>query len=439
MVAGGRWDIGVILQIAYQRELNSMISFERSLLANGLRVLVHEDHTTPMAVVNILYNVGARDEQEDKTGFAHLFEHLMFAGSKNVPSFDRALQHAGGNNNAFTTNDLTNYYEVVPASNIETALWVEADRLAHLNINSESLEVQRSVVSEEFKQHYINQPYGDAWHLLRALAYQTHPYKWPTIGKDLSHIENASLGDVQAFFEKHYTPSNALLVVAGGVEVDRVLPLVERWFGSIPGNNLTGRTYPSEPQQSDARRKQVTASVPSDALFLAFHGPSRMDPGFYEIAILAELLGSGKSSRLYQRLVKDQKLFAGVEAYLTGNLDPGLLVIDGHVLEGVDPQRAEDALWFELNALRNEAVTEKEIGKIRNRIEHDLAVEELDLKGRAFNLALFELLGDANLYNEEAQKYSSVTAESVQAIANRVLLRENCSTLDYRKQQPSLN
>lgn len=416
-----------------------MISFQRFTLSNGTRLLVHEDATTPMAVVNVLYNVGARDEAEDNTGFAHLFEHLMFAGSKNVSSFDEALQRAGGNNNAFTTNDLTNYYEVVPATNLETALWVEADRLADLNINDKTLSVQRSVVIEEFKEHYINQPYGDASHLLRELAYKVHPYKWPTIGKELSHIEKANLDDVRAFFNRHYNSANAILVIAGGVKAADAHVLAERWFGPIPARPLMSRIYPTEPPQNEARRNEVFAPVPFDALYLSFHMADRMSPEFYTLGVIAELLGAGKSSRLYQHLVKDKQVFTGIECYLSGSVDPGQIMLEGQLYPGVTPQEAENALWHELNDLKKSLVSEREMGKIRNRIEHDLATEELDLMSRSFYLAFFEMMGDAQWLNDEARKFSAVAAEDVRVLANKVFVESNASTLVYRKSDPNLN
>ena len=416
-----------------------MISFERFHLSNGMRLLVHEDPTTPMAVVNVLYNVGARDEEEDKTGFAHLFEHLMFAGSKNVQSFDEALQRAGGNNNAFTTNDLTNYYEILPAINLDTALWVEADRMAHLNINERTLAVQQSVVSEEFKEHYINQPYGDASHLLRELAYKNHPYKWPTIGKDLSHIEKAKLDDVRAFFDSHYQPTNAVLVIAGGVKASEAREAAERWFSGYSSNGYMRKAYPPEPYQTEPHRKEVTADVPFDALYLSFHIGGKMDPDFYPAGVIAELLGSGKSSRLYQHLVKEKKVFTGIECYLSGSIDPGLIIIEGQLFPGIKPEEGEKALWVELEQLKTSRVSERELGKIRNRIEHDLATEELDLMSRAFHLAFFELLGDAEWLNHEAEKFQRVTADDILQAANDIFKPTNSSILIYRKLNPTLN
>jgi predicted Zn-dependent peptidase len=416
-----------------------MISFHRHTLSNGMRLLVHEDATTPMAVVNLLYNVGARDEEEDKTGFAHLFEHLMFAGSKNVASFDEALQLAGGNNNAFTTNDFTNYYEIIPATNLETALWVESDRMHNLNINERTLSVQRNVVMEEFKEHYLNQPYGDASHLLRELAYKIHPYKWPTIGKELGHIEKASLPDVQSFFNRYYDPANAILVVAGGVDARSASTVAEKWFGSIPLGNAPTRNYAQEAPQKEARRKEVFAEVPFDALYISLPVGGRMSQDFYTAGVLAELLGSGRSSRLYQRLVKNKQVFTGIECYLSGSIDPGQLMVEGHLYPNISPQQAEDALWEEFADLRSKPASEREMGKIQNRIEHDLAAEETDLMSRAFHLAFFEMLGDAAMLNHEAQKFRSVTAQDVQALSSRMFDQMKSSTLVYRRTNPNLN
>ena len=286
-----------------------MISFERFTLSNGLTVIVHPDHSTPMAVVNIMYNVGSRDENPEKTGFAHLFEHLMFGGSVNISNYDEPLQMAGGENNAYTTNDLTNYYLQIPVQNLETGFWLESDRMLSLAFGEKSLDVQRKVVCEEFKEHYINKPYGDVWHKLRTLAYTTHPYRWMTIGKDLKHVEDARLQDVKDFFFRHYTPCNAILAVAGPVTTEEVRSLAEKWFGPIPSGTKYERSLPAEPRQTEDRVLEVTSAVPLDALYKTWHMGSRLEDSYYAADLVTEIMGGGGSSRLFQGLVKKNKLF----------------------------------------------------------------------------------------------------------------------------------
>ncbi|MFM9026621.1 MAG: M16 family metallopeptidase, partial [Bacteroidota bacterium] len=312
-----------------------MIRFSRHVLSNGLPLIVHEDPSTPLATVNLLYKVGARDEDPKRTGFAHLFEHLMFGGSVNIPEYDSPLQLAGGDNNAFTNNDITNYYCTLPANNLETAFWLESDRMLSLAFSEKSLDVQRQVVVEEFKQRYLNQPYGDVWLLLRPLAYKVHPYQWATIGKEVSHIEEATLQDVRDFFFKYYTPDNAVLVVAGGVKEGSVVELAEKWFGGIQRNIASRPPYPAEPRQQEERRLTVKRDIPFDALYMAFHACSRLDDDFYATDLMTDILSRGKSSRLYNVLVKEKKLFSDVSAYLTGDFDKGLVVVEGKLLKGV--------------------------------------------------------------------------------------------------------
>ena len=408
-----------------------MIEFNRFVLSNGLRVLVHEDHTTPMAVVNVLYDVGARDEQPDKTGFAHLFEHLMFGGSGNIPDYDEPLQRAGGENNAYTTNDLTNYYCQLPADNLETAFWLESDRMLSLAFSKKSLDVQRKVVCEEFKEHYINKPYGDVWHTMRELAFKEHPYKWMTIGKELSHIENATLEDVKAFFFKHYTPINAILVIAGNVSVDHVKTLAEKWFGDIPSGEKYNRNLPEEPKQVEARRLTVHRNVPMDAIYKTWHMCARRDDDYYATDLLTDILGGGASSRLYQSLVKEQQLFANINCYHFGSLDKGLFTIEGQLIKGVDIQKAEDAIELELDKMRKSLLDERELQKVKNKTESVMAFEDMSVMNRAGSLAFYELLGDGELMNTEFQKYQQVNAEDLHRIANEVLTTENSNTLWY--------
>ncbi|MEY3059397.1 MAG: hypothetical protein RL000_749 [Bacteroidota bacterium] len=408
-----------------------MIKFERFVLGNGLKVLVHPDPSTPMAVVNVLYDVGARDEVPAKTGFAHLFEHLMFGGSVNIPDYDEPLQVAGGENNAYTTNDLTNYYCQLPADNLETAFWLESDRMLSLAFSKKSLDVQRKVVCEEFKEHYINKPYGDVWHTMRELAYKEHPYRWMTIGKELSHIENATLEDVKAFFFKHYTPINAILVVAGNVSVDQVKTLAEKWFGDIPSGEQYKRNLPAEPQQAEARRLTVHRNVPMDAIYKTWHMCARRDDDYYATDLLTDILGGGASSRLYQSLVKEQQLFANINCYHFGSLDKGLLTIEGQLIKGVDMQKAEDAIELELDKVRKELLDDRELQKVKNKTESVMAFEDMSVMNRAGSLAFYELLGDGELMNSEFQKYQHVKSEDLHRIANEVLTANNSNTLWY--------
>jgi predicted Zn-dependent peptidase len=408
-----------------------MIDFRKFELANGLKVLVHEDSFTPLAVVNILYNVGSRDESPEQTGFAHLFEHLMFGGSVNVAVFDEPLQKAGGENNAFTSTDITNYYETLPAPNIETAFWLESDRMNALAFSDHSLDVQRKVVSEEFKEHYINQPYGDVWHKLRELAYSTHPYQWPTIGKKLEHIEQAKLTDVQSFFFKYYRPDNAILVVAGNVKTDEIVALAEKWFGDIPAGNTPPKMLPQEPPQQVLKTLTVHADVPLDAIYKAWHMPGRLDEGYYAADLITDILSGGKSSRLYQALVKEKKLFSEIHAYQTGSIDPGLIVIEGKLVRGVNMNDAEKAIDEEISAITTKNIDERELTKVKNRVESQIAFSETEVLNKAMNLAYYELLGDANLVNDEVNHYLKVTADDLMSEAGRIFRNENCSVLYY--------
>lgn len=408
-----------------------MIHFERFELANGLKVIVHEDKSTPMAVVNVIYDVGARDEDPSKTGFAHLFEHLMFGGSINIPVYDEPLQLAGGENNAFTTNDLTNYYCQLPAENIETAFWLESDRMLSLAFSKKSLEVQRKVVCEEFKEHYINKPYGDVWHKMRELAYTTHPYRWMTIGKELKHVEDATLEDVKAFFKKHYTPSNAILVVTGNVTTEQVKELSEKWFGPIPAGEKYNRNIAPEPKQTEARSQEVRADVPLDALYKCWHIYPRTDMRYYVADLVTEVMSGGGSSRLYQSLVKEKQLFSNIECYHLGSTDTGLLTIEGKLVKGVDMKVAEAAVEEEIRRLQQEGIDEKELDKVKNKTESMMAFEDMSIMSRANSLAMYELLGDADLINQELDRYRAVTAEQLIAETKIIFDPKNSNTLYY--------
>ncbi len=412
-----------------------MILFDRFTLSNGLPVIFHKDDSTPMAVVNVIYNVGAKDESEAQTGFAHLFEHLMFGGSKNIPEYDEPLQKAGGENNAFTTNDLTNYYCQLPAQNLETAFWLESDRMLSLAFGKKSLEVQRKVVCEEFKEHYINKPYGDVWHTIRKMAYTTHPYKWMTIGAELSHVENATLDDVKNFFKKHYNPANAILVVAGNATLQDVKHLAEKWFGNIPAGEKYQRALPQEPKQTGGKTKTIYAKVPVDALYMCWHMPARMNKDYHAADLVTEILGGGGSSRLYQALVKEQKLFSSIDCYHFGSTDPGLLTIEGKLTPGTTMQQAEAAVQHQIKTLQSMGVTDVELQKVKNKTESLLTFEDMSLTNRAANIAMYELLGDANLMNEELNLYQSVTAADIVRMSNEVFTSANSNILYYYAEQ----
>ena len=409
-----------------------MISFERFTLDNGLRVIFHKDATTPMLVVNTLYDVGARDESEDKTGFAHLFEHLMFGGSINIPEFDTPLQMAGGENNAFTSNDITNYYDVLPSKNIETGLWLESDRMLSLAFTPKSLEVQRSVVIEEFKQRYLNQPYGDVWLELRPLVYKEHPYKWATIGKEISHIEDATMEDVKSFFKKHYNPSNAILCIAGNIELEEVKSLTNKWYGDIPGGQKPVRNLPIEPKQLEFREKTIERKVPADAFYYAFRMVTRRNEDYLTVDVLSDALGRDKSSRLYLSLKKDQNLVSNIGAYITGSIDEGLLVISGKLNNGVSFEDLDAALWKELSALTTELVPTNELERLKIKIQTSKEFNDQGLLNRAMNLSMHELLGGAEKINEESEIYQKITPEDIQRIARETLNKTNCSLLKVK-------
>jgi len=414
-----------------------MIAFTKFVLDNGLIVLVHEDHSTPLAAVNVLYNVGARDESPDKTGFAHLFEHLMFGGSANIPDFDGPVQLAGGENNAFTNNDITNFYQTLPAENIETAFWLESDRMKLLKFDQKSLETQQKVVIEEFKETCLNQPYGDAWHHLAEMAFKIHPYRWPTIGKIPKHVEDATLEDVKEFYFKYYRPNNAILVVAGKVTVDEIKALSEKWFGDIPRGNVPVRKLELEPPQRKIQKQINPAKVPADALYLAFHCPGRVDNSYYAADLLSDILANGSSSRFYRKLYKQERLFNSIDAFVTGNIDPGLLIIEGKPMPGVSLEQAEKAIWRELDLLKNTGPSEAELQKYKNKVESLLVFSEANVLNKAINLAYFELIGNADLINTEKAEYLKVTREEIRELAREIFTEDNCSELYYMASEGS--
>ncbi|MDN5203547.1 pitrilysin family protein [Fulvivirgaceae bacterium BMA10] len=412
-----------------------MVDFDEFVLDNGLKVYVHEDHSTSLAAVNIAYNVGSKDEKEDKTGFAHLFEHLMFGGSKHIPNYDEPLQKVGGENNAFTSPDLTNYYLTLPANNLETAFWLESDRMLSLSFDPKVLEVQRKVVVEEFKQRYLNQPYGDVWLKLRPLAYTKHPYKWATIGKDIAHIEDATMSDVRSFFEKFYLPNNAVMVVAGNVSVEEVKQLSDKWFGGIPFGNAYVRDLPQEPPQLESRFLELEADVPLNAIYKAYHMPSRLTNDYYIADLVSDVLGRGKSSRLHKQLVKEQKIFNNIHAYITGSVDPGLLVVSGMLNEGIEFGQAEDRINNVIEELLQEKIPEPELTKVKNQAEASLVLSEVELLNRAMNIAFGALIGNPNTINEEAGKIQAVNTDMAHSMANTIFTSNNCSTIHYKAKQ----
>ena len=408
-----------------------MIDFKKFELENGMKVIVHKDSSTPIVAMNILYDVGARDEDPEKTGFAHLFEHLMFGGSENIPKYDLPLENAGGDNNAFTNNDITNYYLTIPKQNLELAFWLESDRMNQLAFSTKSLDVQRNVVVEEFKQSYLNQPYGDVWLLLRPFAYKVHPYQWSTIGKDISHIEDATMEDVKDFYNRFYNPANAIMVIAGDVEVDEIKLLSEKWFGPISNKGSFVRDLPVEPLQTEARKLSVERDVPIDAIYKAYHICSRKDPDYYAIDLISDILSNGNSSRLYIKLVKEQKLFSDINAYITGDIDAGLFIITGKLIEGIKMEDAENAILRELEMLKETTVEDMELQKVKNKIESSLIFSEMSALNKAMNLAYSELLGDANLINLEIDKYSAVKTADISRVSSNVFRDENSSTIYY--------
>lgn len=408
-----------------------MIEFKKKKLDNGLTIIVNEDKSTPIVAFNLLYNVGARDEEINKTGFAHLFEHLMFGGSKNIPNYDQVIQSVGGSNNAFTTNDITNYYLTLPLNNIETAFWTESDRMNQLDFSQKTLDVQKNVVIEEFKQRYLNQPYGDEMLLMRPLCYKEHPYKWPTIGKEIKHIEDANLDDVKDFFYTHYGPQNAVLAISGDINVDDVEKLSNKWFGDIPNRSGYVRSIPKEPKQMERRELEVERDVPVDSIMLAFHMEPRANDKYFATDLLSDILSRGSSTRLNQNLMKKKKLFSEINAYVTGNIDAGLFIVSGKLIPKVSMKQAEEAIWEELHRLKTELVPEEELQKAKNKIESTTVFQEMNVLNKATNLAFYELIDDASLVNEEVKRYQKVSVEQLKQAAIEVFTEENSNVLKY--------
>lgn len=409
-----------------------MINFTRFCLNNGLRILVHEDNSTPLVSMNILYDVGSRDEDPELTGIAHLFEHLMFSGSENIPFYDTPLQLAGGENNAFTNNDITNYYLTIPAENIETAFWLESDRMLGLNFSENNLDIQKKVVIEEFKQRYLNQPYGDIMLNLRPLAYNVHPYLWPTIGKEISHIERVNLDKIKDFFYSHYAPNNAIVAICGNIKPEKAFELSNRWFGPLEKRKINARNLPSEPLQAEERNLTLLRKVPSDMLYKAWHICPRVSPDFYSLDLFTDILAGGESGRLYTSLVREKKLFSDINAYLGGEIDPGLLIISGKLMKGVNFNEAEDEILLILDDLKNKLVPEKEIEKVKNKFEASSVFSNTSIIHKSMNLSSFELLGDAAAMNKEVEIYKGISSKMVLETVRKYMIPSNCSTVYYK-------
>ena len=409
-----------------------MLNYNKFFLKNGLTVLFIQDKTTPLAVVNTIYDVGARDESKNKTGFAHLFEHLMFGGSINVSDFDTPLQLAGGENNAFTSNDITNYYNVLPAKNIETALWLESDRMLSLSFTQKSLDIQKNVVIEEFKQHYLNQPYGDVWLELRPLTYRKHPYQWATIGKEISHIENATISDVKSFFSKHYSPSNAILCIAGDFELNEVKSMVKKWYNEIPAGQKYCRNIVREAKQKKFREKTIYRNVPANSFYYAFKMPGRLDPDFLTIDVISDALGRDKSSRLYNSLKKELKLVSSINCFITGSIDDGLLIISGKLNNNISFEKLDKAIWEEINLLLSHNLSKNDLNRIMNKIRTSKEFENMGILNQAMNLCYYELLGDADMINKESNIYNQIKVDDINRVAKLILKKSSCSLLKVK-------
>lgn len=409
-----------------------MVDYRKKILKNGLTVIVHEDRSTPLVAVNVLYKVGSKDEHAHKTGITHLLEHLMFGGSKHIVDFDSIIQMAGGENNAFTNSDITNYYDLLPKENLEIALWVESDRMSNLKFRQRVLNTQKKVVIEEFKETCLNEPYGDLYHHLGPMAYQNHPYQWPTIGKEIAHIESVKMDDVKQFFRRHYSPDNAILVLAGNVGYEEGFTLAERWFGRIKKRErLTYSDTIFFVEQPAYREKIIKAAVPLNSIVLAFGMAERIDYRFYLADILSDALASGRSSRFYRKLVKEKLLFSHIDAFVSGTKEPGLFIIEGKVAKGVDLHTAEEAIWEELEEIKSKPLKEEELTKLKNRAESALLYSEMGVLNKAMNLAFFEYLGDIDLINTEINLYERITADELLVEAKKILNKDNCCKLVY--------
>ena len=427
----------ILTKFVFLIYLPVMIEFSRFILNNGLRVIVHEDRSTPLVAMNILYDAGSKDEDPELTGLAHLVEHLMYGGSANIPDYDTPLQLAGGDNNAFTNNDITDYYLTIPSENAETAFWLESDRMLDPDFTGKKTEIQKNVVIEEFRQRYLNQPYGDAMLLLRSLAYKTHPYRWPAIGMDISHIERITNDNVRQFFNNCYAPQKAILALTGKIDAGRAYKLADHWFGSIPQRLASVRNLPAEHEQESSRDLTVKRNIPSDAIYKAWHIGPRTGDDFYTLDLLTDLLSGGESGRLYNRLVRDLNLFSEINAYITSDFDPGLAVISGKIMKGVKVETAEKELLRIIEELKDGTVSDTEIEKVRNRNETSTVLSNTNIMHKAMNLCIYELLGDAGMINMEVANYRNVTKQMVSECARKYFTQVNCSTLYYLSDKPT--
>ncbi len=412
-----------------------MIKYKQTILENGLTILVNRDRASKLAAVNILYKVGSRNEAEDKTGFAHLFEHLMFRGTHSVPEFDVPVQMACGENNAFTNNDYTDFYITLPKENISTALWLESDRMRNLNLSHEACETEKMVVIDEFKQRYLNQPYGDQSPLLYDLCYKVHPYRWSTIGVSPEHIERATLEDVHTFYSRHYRPSQAILSISADIDEDEMIALAKEYFADIEDHGGDIAPIPQEPQQLEPRRLEVERNVPATDVIIAFHIGDRLSREFFLGDLSSDLLAGGESSRLVNRLVKERGLFTAVNAYITGSLDAGLFVIKGRLMPTTTEQEAEEALWGELRELMQGNISDYELEKVKNKFEANMLMGEINVMNKAMNLGFYAMTGDLELINKETDIYRSITREEVAQFATKAFRAENSSTLIYRSKR----
>lgn len=410
-----------------------MIKYEQTQLSNGLTVIANRDTASRMAAVNILYKVGARDENPNRTGLAHLFEHLMFRGTHLIPDFDIPVQMACGENNAFTNNDYTDFYITLPCDNLETALWLESDRMTGLNLSAEACEIEKRVVIEEFRQRYLNQPYGDLNMLLREMVYTTHPYRWATIGLSPDHIAEASIEEIHNFYHRFYHPSNAILSISGDIAAERVFDMAEKWFGGIkPNLDFCPSALPTEPKQTTARRLEVERDVPATTIVIAFHMGNRLSKDFYLGDITSDLLAGGDSARLYEHLIKGKSLFASVNAYISGDVDEGMFVFTGQLLPTTTEQDAEAALWEEIRQLQSGEISDYELEKVKNKFEANTLFGELNVMNKAMNLGYYSMIGDLPLINREIAIYRSLTKEQIADFSRHTFTQENSSTLIYR-------
>ena len=422
------------------------LQFQRHILANGLRLIVHEDHSTPLASCNVVYNVGSRDENPDMTGMAHLFEHFMFTGSRNIADFDAQLQRVGAINNAYTTQDITHYYITLPAVNIEHALWLESDRMLELAFQQEKLDIQKHVVIEEFKENFLNRPYGDMWMLYNQFYFQKHPYQWLPIGKEISHIEKVTMDNMKAFFYTFYRPNNAVLTISGNVKFEEIVPLVEKWFGAIPAGPVSSvetrhgtslqdtreKQFPQEDPPTQHRLFEVHRKVPADMLFKGWPTCGRLDSDFYAYDMLSDLFGSGQSSYLYKKFVMEEAVFTDISAYITGTLDPGIFIIGGRPAEGVSIEEADQKLNDFLYQLPENCISAHDLQKVKNRVESIILQNDIKIEDRSSSLAVAESFSCAEDFNDETNRYFAVTEEQINTLCHNIFRQEQEATMFYR-------